>query len=162
MRRRHNSMAFAGSIHFITLVTRVRGSWFERSDICAPILDSFEYHRARLRLNCYAYVLMPDHFHALLSQSETGDFVSELVREFKKFTSPRVHPPGYPSDFTIWSDGFDDVPVPGTDAARTKIEYIHNNPVRKALVESPQDYEWSSAGYYFVGRKSIIEISRPW
>lgn len=105
---------------------------------------------------------MPDHLHALLSQLEEGDMIPELVREFKKFTSPRVHPLGYPESETLWSDGFDDVPAPGSDAARTKIEYIHSNPVRKAYVERAEDYEWSSAGYYYSEKVGRVTVSRPW
>lgn len=29
-----------------------------------------------------------------------------------------------------------------------KLDYIHKNPVRAGLVEKPEDYPWSSAGWY--------------
>jgi len=34
------------------------------------------------------------------------------------------------------------------EAVLNSIEYIQNNPVRKGLVSSPEDWIWSSAGYY--------------
>jgi putative transposase len=33
--------------------------------------------------------------------------------------------------------------------ARTLTKYIHGNPVRKGLLEAPEEYEWSSCRYYF-------------
>ncbi|MDD5088740.1 MAG: transposase [bacterium] len=158
MLRRHTRLNFAGSIHFITVVTRERGSWFTSDDICTAILESFEHHRRKCTALCYGYVLMPDHLHALIGQTEEGDVVPRLVREFKKWTSANHQPIGYPAT-TLWRDKYDDVPVPGSDAARTKVEYIHNNPVRRGLVESPEKYRWSSAVDYWGNGKSIIEVA---
>ena len=33
-------------------------------------------------------------------------------------------------------------------------EYIHNNPVRRGLVSRPEQWEWSSAGWY-EGKKPL-------
>ncbi|MDI6605121.1 MAG: hypothetical protein QME35_08305 [Thermoanaerobacteraceae bacterium] len=32
---------------------------------------------------------------------------------------------------------------------QNKIEYIHNNPVRAGIVETPEEYEFSSYNYYY-------------
>lgn len=37
-----------------------------------------------------------------------------------------------------------------------KINYIHENPVRRGLVETPEDWLWSSARYYFAGSDGIL------
>ncbi|MCD4728634.1 MAG: hypothetical protein K8R46_13290, partial [Pirellulales bacterium] len=34
------------------------------------------------------------------------------------------------------------------------VNYLHNNPVRRGLVESPVDWEWSSAQWY-AGRTNV-------
>jgi hypothetical protein len=34
------------------------------------------------------------------------------------------------------------------------IDYIHGNPVRKGLVEKPEDWKWSSAGW-LEGKNSL-------
>jgi len=40
------------------------------------------------------------------------------------------------------------------------IDYIHANPVRRGLVEQPEEWEWSSAGWYS-GMDSVrIEMDR--
>ncbi|MBK6875127.1 MAG: hypothetical protein IPG99_01315 [Ignavibacteria bacterium] len=43
---------------------------------------------------------------------------------------------------------------------KQKIEYIHNNPVRKSLVEKPEDWEYSSAKDYYTDKKGLLDIVR--
>ena len=38
--------------------------------------------------------------------------------------------------------------VMGAKAMRATIDYLHANPVRRGLVQSPADWRWSSAAYY--------------
>jgi len=40
------------------------------------------------------------------------------------------------------------------------IDYAHDNPVRAGLVESPTDWEWSSAREWMLDLKGIIPIDR--
>ena len=38
-----------------------------------------------------------------------------------------------------------------------KVNYIHMNPVRQEIVESPEDYLYSSARNY-AGKKGLLEV----
>ena len=158
MRRRHLQLSFPGSVHFITLVTRVRGRWFCDEPVCTTLLRAFEHHRQRCHLDCRANVLMPDHVHALIIQTTNEGTVPSLVAEFKKWTSRNLRVANYPPT-TLWRTWYDDVPVPGPDAIQTKIKYIHENPVRKGLVELPESYLWSSAPYYYGAGSGIVTIA---
>ena len=158
MLRRHQSIAFANSIHFITLVTHERGQWFIASDLCREILTTFERCRAKQNLECFGYVLMPDHLHALLCQRNEGSHVPKLVQDFKKFTSRYLKPNSYP-DVTLWRTRYDDVPVPGPKAAATRVEYMHTNPIRRDLATLTEDYPWSSARDYAGLEKGIVTIA---
>jgi len=108
-------------------------------------------------VDCLGYVLMPDHLHALLFQQKEGFAVAELMERFKKFTSRKLRPRAY-TGVSLWRRRYDDVPVPGTDAAKTKLVYLHGNPVRRGLVTSPEDYPWSSAREYAGFEKGIVHI----
>lgn len=160
MRRRHSTIAFAGSIHFITTVTAQRGDWFVKREICEAVLKWFEGYRSKHNLVCYGYILMPDHLHALLLQREDGDSVSLAIGGFKQMVSLKSKPDCYPEG-QFWREGFDDVPVPGRDAAMTKLEYVHNNPIKRGLVGKPEDYLWSSAPFYYLETESIVTLERP-
>ena len=39
-----------------------------------------------------------------------------------------------------------------------KLEYMHNNPLRKGFVEKPEDWVQSSASNYAVGDHSILKV----
>ncbi len=158
MRRRHEQYAFAGSLHFVTVVTLERGAWFKTASECEAILQWFENFRAKYDLICRGYVLMPDHLHALLRQELDGNPVSDAVGGFKRMTSLRVKPDAYPKKLSLWRPTYDDVLVPGLNAAHTKLNYMHQNPVKKGLVERSEDWNWSSAGFYFYERPGIVEV----
>ncbi len=157
MLQRHLHTAFPGTIHFVTTVTHERGNFFVRAQECEALLQVFEEFRAKGKVDCLGYVLMPDHFHALLHQVEEGAVIPSLMRDFKKRTAFRCRPAAY-RDKTLWRTRYDDVSVPGTRAIHTKLHYIHENPVRRGIVEVPEDYPWSSAGDYFLDKPGIVTV----
>ena len=79
------------------------------------------------------------------------------MRRFKRATSQSCRPDLYAAD-TLWRRRYDDVSVPGNQAARTKLEYIHNNPVKRGLAETPEAYPWSSARDYAGIGTSIVAV----
>ena len=80
------------------------------------------------------------------------------MERFKKFTSRKLRPASY-AGARLWRRRYDDVPVPGENAAKTKINYMHVNPVRRGLVDIPEDYHWSSAREYAELEQGIVHIS---
>jgi len=40
------------------------------------------------------------------------------------------------------------------------IDYIHMNPVRRGLIETPSEWKWSSAAWYLNGTPTPFEIDR--
>ncbi len=158
MRFRHSRLNSPGSIHFVTTITRGHRSRFADEKTCKEVLEVFEYYRAKFELVCYGYVLMPDHLHAVLHQSNEGSPVSSLMENFKRLTARRVFP-ARTDVGTLWTQHYDDVPVPGTQALKTKLQYVHHNPVRRALVEYAEDYPWSSARDYAGRGLGIVQVT---
>jgi putative transposase len=161
MRRRHQRLDFARTIHFVTTVTRDRGMWFTSDRDCIQILSTFERYRIRYGLECLGYVLMPDHLHVLLRQVENGSLVSNAVASFKRETSKSLSIAEF-SAKTLWRDYYDDVPIPGIEAIMKRLVYMHANPVRREIVAEVTDYKWSSARFYYeLDSSSLISITRP-
>ncbi|MBM3324524.1 MAG: hypothetical protein FJY66_02520 [Calditrichaeota bacterium] len=158
MRFRHSRLNFADSVHFVTTVTREHASRFVDEKICRETLEVFEYYRAKFGLLCYGYVLMPEHLHAVLHQLNEGGHVSSLMENFKRLTSRRLLAVGI-GNGALWQQHYDDVPVPGSDALRTKLRYLHHNPVRRGLVECAEDYPWSSARDYAAMERGIVQVT---
>jgi hypothetical protein len=61
-------------------------------------------------------------------------------------------------EYQVWQDRFDDVAVYSDEVLRTKIEYIHNNPVKAGLADSRDSYAYSSARNYDSSDHSVIRV----
>src|SRR5207245_9352899 len=132
--------------------------------------------RRDLHLGRWAYVIMPEHVH-LLIQPEEADYTIARIRtalklpvtnkalRFLSRKTPRfldrlkdVQPNG-DVHYRFWQrgGGYDrNVIEPHT--LQQMIEYIHNNPVRRGLVEKATDWVWSSARFYAGLRPVAIEM----
>lgn len=128
-------------------------------------IDSLKYCQQNKGLNIFAYVIMSHHIH-LLAQSETGD-LSGTIRDFKHYTSQKfleVLNEGiesrsdwlkvvfeYHGKFMnkqtnqVWTHENHAEIIYSQNFIEQKIEYIHNNPVRAAIVAKPEEYLYSSA-----------------
>jgi putative transposase len=113
-----------------------------------------------------AFVFMPEHVHLLVFPTREASTIDQLLRAIKRPFSFRIkrllesdkspllqqltirQRPGVET-FRFWQEG------PGYDrnldqptTVLAAIDYIHRNPVRRGLVESPIDWPWSSARWY--------------
>ena len=159
MLRRHKLLDFAGTLHFVTTVTEVRGDWFVDPALCQKVLEVFEYCRARFEVQCLGYVLMPDHLHAALYQQNEEALIPATMRRFKSLTATRCRPLGYEKN-PLWRRRYDDVPLPNAEAVNTRVQYMHFNPVRRGIVQDPEKYPWSSARGWAGTEEGIVHLSK--
>ncbi len=55
-------------------------------------------------------------------------------------------------DFNVWSE----------QKRVEKLRYIHRNPVKRGLVERPEEWLWSSFHHYLTGEEGVVEIESHW
>jgi putative transposase len=89
----------------------------------------------------HEFVLMPDHFHLLITPSGALERAVQLI---KGGFSHRVKQE-LGSNAEIWRRGFADHRIRDADDYDKHLHYIHLNPVRKHLCASPGEYRYSSA-----------------
>ena len=66
------------------------------------------------------------------------------------------------TSFRLWQAGGGyDRNIYSPKGIEKTMDYIHNNPVIKGLCKVPEDYPWSSAGFWLDGRKTAIEMDVP-
>ncbi len=127
----------------------------------------------------YAWCLMTNHIH-LVAQAREGFRISDIIRDFKKFTSKKIvelikqpqesrrewmlYRFRFAGKFTrrvknykFWQDTNHAVLLDRKDIIDQKIEYIHQNPVRALIVRNPEEYLFSSAGDY-CGIKGYVKV----
>ena len=108
----------------------------------ALIAASLDETRRRLGVALCGYVLMPDHWHALLWPHHPVT-ISEVVSEVKSVSARRVNGLRERRGH-LWQHQFWDRFVRHSREYGARLNYMHNNPVRKGLVAKPEDWPWSS------------------
>lgn len=144
------------------------------------VLESLTYCQEHKGLRIYAWVLMSNHLHMIISSD--GQFpVSDILRDFKKFTSRRIlialeddvqesrrewmldqfrfagANDKKITNYRFWQEGNHPELIYLYDFYMQKLNYIHLNPVRQEIVSQPQDYLYSSAVNY-AGGKGLLKL----
>ncbi len=163
----------SGDLHFITASCYRRrpflgGPW--RRDLFLQVLEQV---RQRYQLVVVAYVVMPEHFHLLISEPERGNpsiviqalklGVVRRVIAAEKRGDPRNQGqdslPQGTSCSRIWQARFYDYNVWTRHKRVEKIRYVHRNPVRRGFVESPEQWRWSSFRAYAYGEAGPVRVN---
>ncbi len=105
------------------------------------------------------YVVMPEHIHLLLSEPERENLA--LVLQMLKQMVSRNLPPGSRKG-PFWQARYYDFNVWSEPKRVEKLRYIHRNPVKRGLVERPEDWLWSSFHHYLTGEEGAVEIESHW
>ena len=102
----------------------------------------YEY-RAQRRYRLHEFVVMPDHFHLLIT---VGSEISvEKAVQFIKggFAFRAGRELGFKAP--VWQRGFSETRVSDCEAFERIGEYIRSNPVRRGLVSRAEEFPYSSA-----------------
>lgn len=157
-------------VHYVTTVTNRRLPLFRTEETSELFLQVLDETRKTDPFKLIAYVIMPDHVHLLINPisldvRKTMNLIkgrsSRLIRRYMAdITLGRS--PQDPAHF--WQKGFSSIDLYTYGFVVQKVHYIHRNPVRAGLVNSPSDWKYSSYGVETPQRKfdSPIEIDeRP-
>ena len=62
----------------------------------------------------------------------------------------------------FWQARYYDLNVHNEKKRVEKLRYMHRNPVKRGLVEIPEDWPWSSYRHYATGVEETVEIESRW
>jgi REP element-mobilizing transposase RayT len=88
--------------------------------------------------------------------SSVSRFTQDLKQEFSRWLNKKIKRKGY-----LWSDRFKGILISHGKAQLACAAYIEMNPVRAKLVESPEQYPWSSRGLMALNQESANHILSP-
>lgn len=175
-------------IHFVTFAVEVpiaigRVDVFTRKEYRDIIVESLRFCQKEKGLLLHGWCIMSNHIHLIASAKNEN--LSDILRDFKKFTSKQIiaaiiknemesrkewmlsifeaqaQKNSHNVNYQFWRQ--DNQPKELYSPAFTvqKLNYIHNNPVEAGLVEKAEDYLYSSARNYVHGNDSgLVEILR--
>ncbi|HCT44862.1 MAG: hypothetical protein CMJ35_09280 [Phycisphaerae bacterium] len=158
---------------FLTYSCFDRLPLFNTPDIRNLYLHEIAKQSVRLTFDVIAYVIMPEHIHMIvvprdgrvgpvlrgLKQGFARRMLRRMTDEGDPVQAKLVGPHGKPS---FWMrGGGHDRNLRSDHDIREKIGYIHQNPVRRGLVDRALDWKWSSAGDY-AGGVGVVRVRKGW
>jgi len=146
-----------GHNHFLTFSCYQRLPHLDGNGSCTIFLQTLERLRRKHHFYLFAYVLMPEHVHLLLSEPRSQQ-LDNVIRVLKGQTS-KLLKGGRPK---FWQARYYDFNVFTHTKFTEKLRYIHRNPVTRGLVAKPEDYPWSSFRHWSTGEPGLVEIESHW
>src|SRR5271169_483412 len=128
---------------FITSVTAQRRALFQCAASAELLVDVFLRYREQGKYLLHEFVIMPDHFHALITPAAEIS-LERAVQFVKGGFSFRLK-----SSLPVWQASFTNHRIRDDRDFEQHREYIRTNPVRAGLAASGEDYTHSSAGGKF-------------
>ena len=124
---------------FITSVTAQRRTLFQRASAADLLVDVFIRYRDQGNYLLHEFVIMPDHFHGLITPAPEIS-LERAVQYVKGGFSFRLK-----SNLPVWQASFTNHRVRDDMDFEQHREYIRMNPVRAGLALRVEDYLHSSA-----------------
>ncbi|WP_455755979.1 REP-associated tyrosine transposase [Sulfurimonas sp.] len=156
-------------LHWIPIFTRL-----ESTEI---IFESLKYLQKSDNLKVHAYVILENHLHLVAS----SDDLANSMRKFKAHTAKEIlkllqanniktileqlafYKKAHKKNTTyqLWQEGIQPKLISSDKMMNEKINYIHQNPVKRGYIEDAVHWRYSSARDYD-GVDGLIEIYRVW
>jgi len=156
-------------LHWIPIFTRV-----ESTNI---IFESLKYLQQTDNLQIHAYVILENHLHLVAS----SDDISQTMKKFKTHTAKEIlkllqkenvktileqltfYKKAHKKNATyqLWQEGFQPKQIINEKMMRDRINYIHNNPIKRGYVDEAIHWRYSSARDY-EGFDGLIDVYRVW
>lgn len=139
------------------------------------LTQAFKFSQTGKNLKLYAYVFLDNHFHIIASAEKFSNvmksikgYSAKLIIEnlksdnnsaiLQKFKNCKANHKTK-SVYQVWQEGFHPKKITSDNMFQQKVDYIHFNPVRRNHVSEPQDWKYSSAGYYYKGTEGILRLN---
>ncbi len=163
-------------LHFVTLTVLHWIPVFTRPETVNILLDSLRF-LSKEGLKIYAWVVLENHCHFVLQSNQ----LDKDIARFKSFTARQLieylqvknvktileqlafYKKAHKDDraYQFWQEGVHPERIQGEQMMRQKIDYIHQNPVKRGYVDEASHWRYSSARDY-AGGAGLLEICKSW
>ena len=158
-----------GHLHFITCSCYQRQPLLgtaRRRDLFLTVLEQV---RRRYQFVVVGYVVMPEHIHLLISEPQERNpsivmqavklgFARRILADIRRHSAQATL-----FDLSmhhVWQKRFYDFNVWSLRKQMEKLNYMHDNPVKRGLVESPELWRWSSYRTYVLQEAGKVRINQ--
>ena len=147
-----------GLPHHVTQRGNARARTFFGDDDYALYRDLLATHCRDADVEVWAWCLMPNHVHLILTPSDPDGLrraLSRVHRTYAGVIQTRRKRSGH-----FWQGRFGAVPM-DEEYLAAALRYVSLNPVRARLVARAQDWKWSSTRAHLRGRDDGLTALKP-
>jgi REP element-mobilizing transposase RayT len=148
---------------------------FSKPELVTIVLDSLRFLQTQQRLTLHSYVIMENHLHLIAA----AEHLSKEIGNFKSFTARAIvdwltahQPRSYwlqrlataklqhkaGQQYQLWQEGFHPQMIVSEKMLLQKLDYIHQNPVKRGYVDDPAHWRYSSYRNY-QGQPGLLPVT---
>ena len=164
--------------HFMTCTIVGWLPVFTRPETVQILFDSWKFLTQEKDFQLYGYVVLENHLHMVAS----APYLSNVVKSFKLYTVRRIldvleangekvllvklrllkrHHKARKLDYQVWQEGSKPKQILSDEMMEQKLDYSHQNPVKRGYVDDPTHWRSSSARNYH-GMEGLIDVVTDW
>jgi len=140
MRPRRECATHNQQTYFLTSNTWERRSLFRNERWADLFLETLYHYRGKAYL-LHDFVLMPDHFHLLITPLTSLERAVQFIKGGFSYRAKKE----LGSNMEVWQVGYSDHRIRNTEDFEKHKAYIFENPVKRGLCGLPQEYPYSPA-----------------
>jgi putative transposase len=131
--------------YFVTASTLQKKALLQSDRMASLFVKTLLEYRSQCKFELHEFVVMPDHFHLLISPIVTLEKAVQFIKGGFSFRAGKA----FAFRGAIWQTSFYDRRVRDAAEYFSFRKYIHENPVKRGLADSPEHYPYSSASGKF-------------
>jgi REP element-mobilizing transposase RayT len=163
--------------HFLTLTTVNWTPLFVSRPLQSILLDSLRFLQGEGCFTLYAFVVLENHLHLVAGAPDLSTDISRFKSYTARQTMDWLEAHGAQNvllrlatfkaqfktdrEHQLWQEGSHPQLIQGIEMMRQKVEYIHQNPVKRGFVDDPLHWRLSSARNY-AGLESVLAVKTEW
>jgi putative transposase len=165
------------SPYFMTCTVVGWQALFTRPETVQIVFDSWRFLKHEMGFRLYGYVVLENHLHLVASAPN----LANAMKSFKMYTARQIldhleasgakvllrhlhmlkRRHKTESEYQVWEEGSMPKLIAGNEMMLQKLEYIHQNPVKRGYVDDPLHWRYSSARNY-AGMPGLVEVVTDW
>jgi len=165
------------SPHFITCTVLHWIPLFTRQESVTILLESLTYLQKTDNLKIFSYVILENHLHLVVQ----SDDIAKSMSKFKAHTARELikllqrehittildqlafYKKAHKHDriYQVWQKGIQPKLIQDDATMKSKVDYIHSNPVTRGYVDEAKHWRYSSARDY-TGEEGLLQVERFW
>ena len=163
--------------HFITCTVLHWIPLFTRPESVNILFESFRHLQQHDNFKLFAYVILENHLHLVAA----SDDISQSIKKFKSYTAKALlellhvnkaktildqlafYKKAHKTEtsYQVWQEGSAWKLIQSEEIMIERINYIHNNPLKRGYVDEAAHWRYSSARNY-ENKEGLIDVKRMW